>query len=101
MSPSQCLAYTGTGILNMGEDGLSGASGARRAAGMKPVTADTAGKARSPPVGLDHAAIAAGKDEERHQVICEIAIPKMRLESKEIGIPMGSCTWSRQRSALP
>ena len=80
------IADARTGHLDMPQHGVRRAPFAT--ANTERVAADAAGEADPPGIAVDETAIAAGKDEQRHQVGAEIGPPEVSLEGKQVGAAM-------------
>ena len=78
--------------------------GCARAACPQRVAADATGEARAPAVAVHQAAIAAGKQHQRHPPRGQARIAEMRLESEQVARAMRSgarCVGSSPRSHEP
>jgi hypothetical protein len=68
---------------------------------LQGVAPDAARKTHASAVGMDHAAIAAGERQERHQVGWQIAMLEVRLEAEQIRRLVRDGRLRRQRAVLP
>ena len=95
--PLQRVAHARARRLNVVQRGLRRPPVARRApALLERVAPDATRQADAPAIGVNHAAIAAGKRQQRHQIGRQIAIRKVRLEAQQIGGPVRSGRLRRQ-----
>ena len=85
----------------MPDDRFAGPSVPNRAALAQPIAPDTARKAHPPIVGVDQTAVAAREGKQRHQIVSEVEIAKVRLEGEQIGSVMASLAPKGEGSLFP